>query len=241
MSIGACAPDRAVTGSVYPYDHHARHPIVLADAPRNLDVFIVGSGVLNPRQREDVLAFAAEYRRFGQGPMAAQMPSGGKTDAYAHRTLDSIRATMAEAGVPGGVLSVSGYAVADPSVASTIRLSFRRLQAKVASKCGQWPQDLGGSDPRFNYGNEPYWNLGCATRRTLPPRSPTRSISRAAGSRRMATRCGRSRTSRTFATARSRPPFTGRMTRTASTGRSGTEWQDRGPGPCLTSTMPKIA
>lgn len=167
MSIGACAPDRAVTGSVYPYDHHARHPIVLADASRNLDVFIVGSGVLNPRQREDVLAFAAEYRRFGQGPMAAQMPSGGKTDAYAHRTLDSIRATMAEAGVPDGVLSVSGYAVADPSVASTIRLSFRRLQAKVASKCGQWPQDLGGSDPRFNYGNEPYWNLGCATQANL--------------------------------------------------------------------------
>ena len=40
--IGACAPDRAVTGSIYPHDHHARHPIVLADGPRNLDVFIVG-------------------------------------------------------------------------------------------------------------------------------------------------------------------------------------------------------
>jgi pilus assembly protein CpaD len=163
----ACAPDRAVTGSIYPHDHRARHPIVLTDAPRSLDVFIVGSGALNPRQRDDVLAFATEYRRYGQGLMTAQLPSGGKTDAYAHRTLDSIRATMEEAGVPDGVLSISSYAVADPSLASTIRLSFQRLQAKVASKCGLWPQDLGGSDPRFNYGNEPYWNFGCATQANL--------------------------------------------------------------------------
>jgi pilus assembly protein CpaD len=165
--IGACAPDRAVTGSIYPHDHHARHPIVLADGPRNLDVFIVGSGVLNPRQREDVRAFATEYRRHGQGPMTAQIPSGGRTDAFAHRALDSIRATMEETGVPAAVISVSSYAVADPAVASTIRLSFQRLQAKVASKCGLWPQDLGGSDPRFNFGNQPYWNLGCATQSNL--------------------------------------------------------------------------
>lgn len=52
-------------------------------------------------------------------------------------------------------------------MASTIRLSFQRLQAKVASKCGLWPQDLGGSDPRFNYGNEPYWNFGCASQANL--------------------------------------------------------------------------
>jgi pilus assembly protein CpaD len=48
-------------------------------------------------------------------------------------------------------------------VASPIRLSFRRLQAKVAGKCGLWPQDLGVSDYGFNVRNEPYWNLGCST------------------------------------------------------------------------------
>jgi pilus assembly protein CpaD len=165
--ISACAPDRVVTGSIYPHDHRARHPIVLTDAPRKLDVFIIGSGELNRRQHEDVLAFLAEYRRSGQGPIAAQMPSGGRTDRYAHRTLDSIRATMAKVGLPDGLLAVSSYAVVDPSVASSIRLSFQRLQAKVASKCGLWPQDLGGSDPRFSYGNAPYWNLGCATQANL--------------------------------------------------------------------------
>lgn len=167
LLIGACAPDRAVTGSTYPYDHHARHPIVLAEGARKLDVFLVGSGLLGSRQRDDVRAFVAEYREHGQGPIAVQIPTGGRTDALAHRTFESIRAATAELGLPDGLLAVSSYVVADPAIASAIRLSFRRLQAKVASKCGLWPQDLGGSDPRHNYGNEPYWNLGCATQANL--------------------------------------------------------------------------
>jgi pilus assembly protein CpaD len=36
------------------------------------------------------------------------------------------------------------------------------MQAKVGGRCGLWPQDLGVSDPKFNAGNDPYWNLGCA-------------------------------------------------------------------------------
>jgi pilus assembly protein CpaD len=47
-------------------------------------------------------------------------------------------------------------------VASPIRLSFQRLQAKVADRCGLWPQDLGVSDAAFNLKNEPYWNYGCS-------------------------------------------------------------------------------
>lgn len=167
IPAAACAPDRAVTGSTYPYDHHVRHPIVLADGMRKLDIFLAGPGVLDRRQRDDLRAFVAEHREHGKGPIMAQIPSGGRTDAFAHRTLDSIRATLAEIGFPEGLLVVSSYAVADPAVASAIRLSFRRLEAKVASKCGLWPQDLGGSDPRHNYGNEPYWNLGCATQANL--------------------------------------------------------------------------
>ncbi len=158
-SVGACAPDRVVTGSAYPYEVRDRHPVVLADASRTLDVFLSGGGKIGARQREDVRAFAAEYREAGRGPIVAHVPSG---ETNAHRALDGIRDAMAEAGLAAHLV-VSSYPPADPTIASPIRLTFHRMQAKVAGKCGLWPQDLGGSDPKFNAGNAAYWNFGCAT------------------------------------------------------------------------------
>lgn len=159
-ALGACAPERAVTGSLYPREVQQRHPIVLADAPRNLDVFIQGSGQLDPRQGTDVRAFAAEYRQSGSGPLLVQVPLGSPG---ARVTLGGVRQAMAEVGVGGRQLALSTYDPLNRALASPIRLTFRRLQAKVASRCGQWPQDLGGTDLEFNAGNDPYWNLGCAT------------------------------------------------------------------------------
>ncbi|WP_284246743.1 CpaD family pilus assembly protein, partial [Methylobacterium haplocladii] len=78
-----------------------------------------------------------------------------------------IRRLSAEAGVSGAAVAVAGYAVGDPALASPVRLSFERMEAKVASACGMWPQDLGVSDPAFNLRNEPSWNLGCATRSNI--------------------------------------------------------------------------
>ena len=165
-SLAACGPDRAVTGSVYPHEHRERHPIMLADAPRTLDVFVTGR-TLDPRQRDDLYAFALEYRRYGQSAMTLQMPTGPVNGALTARTLDEVRAGLADAGLDPSQLAVAAYAVTDPRVVSPIRLSFRRMQAKVAGRCGLFPQDLGGSDPAFNASNAPYWNLGCASQANL--------------------------------------------------------------------------
>jgi pilus assembly protein CpaD len=158
-AVGACAPDRVVTGSTYPHEVRERHPIVLAEAPRTLDLFLSGGGRIGRRQREDLLAFAAEYRQAGRGPITAHVPRG---EANAHWALDEIRSAMGEAGLER-TLAVASYAPADPTIASPIRLTFQRMQAKVAGKCGLWPQDLGGTDPKFNASNDTYWNFGCAT------------------------------------------------------------------------------
>jgi pilus assembly protein CpaD len=162
-SLSACA-DRVVTAPTYPGDVRDRHPIVLADAPRTLDVFMNSPSSLDPRQRADVWAFAQEYRRHGRGPIVAQVPA---STAGAQHALSAIRAALAEGGLPGAYVSAAPYQPADPTVAAPIRLSFQRLQAKVASQCGQWPQDLGVSDPGFNLRNDPYWNLGCAARSNM--------------------------------------------------------------------------
>jgi pilus assembly protein CpaD len=160
--VGACSADRIVTGSVYPRDYRERHPMVLTDAPRSLDVFVKGAHGLDGRQYQDVRLFAEEFRQSGQTGIAIQVPSGTRNDAGVQQTFGAVRAALAAGGIPGGFVGVSTYVAADPAVASPIRLSFARLQAKVASKCGLWPQDLGSSDVRFSANNEPYWNLGCA-------------------------------------------------------------------------------
>jgi pilus assembly protein CpaF len=112
LLAGGCAPDRVVTGSTYPFDHRDRHPIELARAPETLDVFVAGAG-LDPRQEDDLRTFAAEFRRRGQGPMTAELPIGPRAGAAARRALPTVKAVLAEAGVPAERIAVSTYPVED--------------------------------------------------------------------------------------------------------------------------------
>lgn len=165
---GGCAGKGETTASLAPVDVRERHPIVLKDAPRSLDVFVGRPGArLDPRQSEDVVAFAQEYRRSGRGGMVAEVPTGDRRDRATHDTLLGIRAALARGGVSPGTLSVRGYPVQDPGLASPIRLTFASLQAGLPHECGQWPTDLGSSDYKFSASNEPYWNFGCSAQATL--------------------------------------------------------------------------
>lgn len=163
-ALAACQSDGLATGSVesYPHDLRARHPIVLAEKPRSLDVFPTGAGYLDPRQAADVANFVLEYRRHGRGGLAVQVPQGvpPAEAAAAARTLGAIRRVAADGGVPA--LAVTGYPATMPGVASAVRMSFARMQAKVAGECGLWPEDLGAGDFEAGFRNGPYYNFGCA-------------------------------------------------------------------------------
>lgn len=164
LALAACSQDRVVqTGSIYPYDYRDRHPIVLSEQPQHLDIFVRGAS-LDERQREDVGAFAGLYNKQGRGRISVQIPSnvGG-----AERTYQAVRHALAEAGVPAQALSRSHYEPRQSGLAAPIRLTFHKMKATVDSRCGQWPQDLGVSDPGFNMRNEPYWNHGCATQSNM--------------------------------------------------------------------------
>lgn len=166
--LGACAKQGDLTTSQAPVDVRERHPIVLRDAPRSLDVFVGRSGAgLDARQEEDVADFAREYRRTGKGGLVAQVPTGTRREMAAHDTLNGIRSALSRGGVPGTALSVRTYPVADPGLASPIRLTFASLQAGLPHDCGQWPADTGVSSMKEGMTNEPYWNLGCASQATL--------------------------------------------------------------------------
>lgn len=160
LALAACAQDRVVqTGSIYPYDYRDRHPIVLADKPHHLDIFVRGSR-LDDRQAEDLDTFIEKYRKEGKGRITIQVP---RSEAGAGRTLDSLRVRLRDAGIPSNAYSVSHYEPSQSGLAAPIRLSFRYMAAQVEGPCGLWPQDLGVSDAGFNMRNEPYWNHGCAT------------------------------------------------------------------------------
>ena len=161
-ALSACAADRVVTGSVPTLGYQQRHPIVLTEGAHTLDVFVTGQAGLDGRQRDDIRAFAAEYRRSGQGAVLAQVPAGARNDGRRarHAWPASTRSSPPQA--CRRATSRSAPILLDPFVASPIRLSFVRLTAKVTSPCGTWPRDLGVSDAREGIRNDTYWNFGCA-------------------------------------------------------------------------------
>ncbi|MGL5448318.1 MAG: CpaD family pilus assembly protein [Rhabdaerophilum sp.] len=157
LGLSACAGNLRPTQKAFaPDEYDQRHPIKLTQAERHLDVFALGHG-LDRRQMQDVQGFVREYAANGNGPLTATVPQGPS----GHYTLSAIRHALASSGVRVP-LQVVPYP-ADPAMgAAPVRLTFHSLQAKVASKCGLWPSDLGSGSSTETWHNRPYHNLGCA-------------------------------------------------------------------------------
>jgi pilus assembly protein CpaD len=161
--LGACAADRVVQGTQIPADYRARHPIAVTMAPISVDVLPAG-GQLDARSREQVRAFATDYRNAGGGPISIQVPAAG--GGYLHAAVDGIRRELAAAGANGGV-TVSTYRPADPRLVSPIRLSYIGAKAVVGTRCGDWPRDLASGSSMEGWQNQPYWNHGCSFQQML--------------------------------------------------------------------------
>jgi pilus assembly protein CpaD len=165
ISLAGCMTDSSQTASIVPDDYHQRHPIVLTQAPTTLDIFPIGRhGALDPASIADIRAFAVRYQSMGSGRVVILSPAASR---YRTRpAVDEIRRVLASAGLSGPI-GLGSYPVGDPSLASPIRLAFRGLKAEVASRCGQWPQDLASGSTLEGWKNENYWNFGCATQSML--------------------------------------------------------------------------
>lgn len=163
LGLAGCQSDGLVTGTVYPNDYRLRHPIALANESTTLDLFVGrNAGGLDARQARDLRQFLADYQSTGRGPMTVLVPrTGGRGD---YRGAASVRQALAAYGLGGRSLHVVPYdAMADEPIASPVRLSFVKLQAKVLSECGDFSKDLAGLNIRFeNWQNKPHPNSGCA-------------------------------------------------------------------------------
>ncbi len=166
LGLTACGKvDRlATTASVIPDTVEQRHPIVLADAPHSIDLFPNG-GRLDEGDKSRIIDFATLYRERGQGPITIMLPQGGKTGRH-EGAVNSIRSALSRSGLSGHV-RVGNYNVADPNSASAVRLSFIGLKAKVATQCGEWPDDMASASSLHTWENKQYWNYGCSYQNML--------------------------------------------------------------------------
>lgn len=157
--LAACGVDRVVTGSITHEDYSQRHPIELRQEAYTLDLFASSVG-LDSRAGPQIAEFADEYRRRGGGAIRALVPMGADAQVN-ERGIDDLRRLLVVNGIRGS-LTVGGYPVADPRLASPIRVSFVGLKAKVATRCGEWPSDLASGSTLKGWENRSYWNHGCA-------------------------------------------------------------------------------
>ncbi|GLK77361.1 pilus assembly protein [Methylopila jiangsuensis] len=168
LTLGGCHADRIV-GEPYPTSYEQRHPIALSEGAARLDLPVgAGRDGLTPRQKEDLRAFAAEWRRDGRSPIAIMTPQGGPSGAAASYSMAAVRSTLVGAGVPATAIRAQRYAADDREGPAPMRLGFVKLKAGLTHQCGLWPEDLGyGADFRGGAANEDYWNFGCAAQQNL--------------------------------------------------------------------------
>jgi pilus assembly protein CpaD len=155
-------PDR------YPYDYRQRHPIVIKENERVVQLFIgTRRGSLLPAQRADVVAFAATWQNEATGGIVIEVPSGTPNERAANDTLREIHSLLAASGVPAEAIAERQYRPVDSVKLATVRLVYPRMAAQLAGPCGLWPTDVGPSANREYNENKRPWNFGCANQRAL--------------------------------------------------------------------------
>ncbi len=167
LPLAGCQTDSLATATTYPNDYRQRHPIALTYAPTDLDLFLGSNGGrFDHRQAQDLQQFVADYRANGRGGILVLVPVG-PGGRGASQGLEAVRGALASAGVPRSQIQVQTYSVPDKLLASPVRLSFTKMQAKVLSQCGDWRQDLAGGPHLDTWQNKPNPNLGCAYQSAL--------------------------------------------------------------------------
>jgi len=171
ISLGGCLTHTRDTDGVLasiPADYRQRHPIVIEEANRSIEIFVGnGRGGLTAIQRSDVIGLGQTWLREGTGSITIETPKGTPN---ARATADSqreVRALLTSIGIPANGIATRDYHPRDPRQFATIRLSYPRITAE-AGPCGLWPDDIGPSiKNRVYIENKPYHNFGCATQRNL--------------------------------------------------------------------------
>jgi pilus assembly protein CpaD len=161
--VSGCAnPDRTTTGSL-PDDYRTRHPIVVSEGEKSIDIPIAagGSGLIRG-QSEVIAGFAAEYMRSSSGIIQIIIPQGSANSGAAAAAAGDIRRLLVRMGVPKARILQGRFAPSHFEDAAPIRLTYRAISAHTGP-CGEWPEDM----TLNTIENKNYYNFGCASQSNL--------------------------------------------------------------------------
>lgn len=160
--LSSCAgKDSTTTGSL-PDDYRTRHPIVVGEAERKIDIPIAaGDSGLTSGQSEVIAGFVAEYRRSSSGIIQIVTPRGSANEGAAASAASATRKLMVKMGVPAQKILLSGFP-SEFGESAPIRLTYVAIAAKT-EQCGTWPADM----TLNTFSNKNYYNFGCATQSNL--------------------------------------------------------------------------
>jgi pilus assembly protein CpaD len=163
VTLGACArPSDLVTGAI-PDDYRSRHPIVVAEDTRDLEILVASSDTRLTLPDEKRLAeFARRFRAARAAAMRVEVPAGARNARAADLVARTAVAALQRNGVPRSRLVVTRVDGSGSDEILPLRFSFNAVTASVEGPCGQWPEDLGNT-----YENRNYHNFGCASQANL--------------------------------------------------------------------------
>ena len=162
LAAGCANPDRSTTGAL-PDDYRTRHPIVVGEQEKTIDIPIAtGASRLTRGQSEVIAGFVDGYATGASGIFRILVPGDARNAAATAVTSREIRRLVARRGVPARKIVTESYVAGDPAEAAPIRLSYYAITASTPA-CGQWPEDLVVNTSA----NKNYYNFGCATQNNL--------------------------------------------------------------------------
>ncbi|MCF3642844.1 CpaD family pilus assembly lipoprotein [Rhizobium sp. TRM95111] len=158
-----CASRDATTTGALPDDYRTRHPIVVGEQEKTLDIPIATAATELTRGQGEVIAgFAQSYDSDSSGAFRILTPAGARNSTATIAATRDIRKLLTRLGVPAKKIVVQSYQAPDYNEAAPIRLSYFAIVAKTTT-CGQWPEDLVVN----TYENKNYYNFGCAMQSNL--------------------------------------------------------------------------
>ena len=144
-------------------DAAQRHPIMVTQAPTNLDVEVSrGRPGLAPDQRAAVIDFLHRYRRESTtGKLVISAPGGAPNEVSAVQAAGIVKGLARSEGIAWNEIQVEPYSAEEGNSQPPLRISFVRHAAE-GPDCGRFPANL-AEEPK----NLPYANLGCASQHNL--------------------------------------------------------------------------
>lgn len=159
---GCANRDSLSTGSI-PDDYRTRHPIVVGEAEKAIDIPIAsGDRHLNQGQRDVIAGFAADFAASSAGTIQILSPQGSSNSGAAYAARKEIRSLFVKMGISNKRIIDTSYAAGGGGDAAPIRLSYVAIAAQTAP-CGEWPEDMTLNTTQ----NKNYYNFGCANQSNL--------------------------------------------------------------------------